>query len=102
MPEVDQGDLDRIHERLDDLFGKVGEIQTSIGQVKERCGPCNAKVNKHEDTLYGNGKLGLVTRMSAAETGRVDTLSIKGMITLIGAIGALAGAIGAAMGALIH
>lgn len=93
---------DRIHERLDDLFGKVGEIQTSIGQIQERCGPCNAKVNKHEGTLYGNGQAGLVTHIAAAETGRVDTLSVKSTITLIGAIGALAGAIGAAMGALLN
>lgn len=99
MPDTD---LDRIHERLDDLFGKIGEIQTSIGQIQERCGPCNAKVQKHDDTLYGNGKPGLVSRVSATETGRVDTLSVKSTITLIGAIGALAGAIGAAMGAIVH
>ena len=102
------GDITRLHGRLDDLFTANAELQRSTAaiqaaaeRIEERCLPCRERVDKHEITLYGNGKNGLITRIAATETGRVDTLSVKGVITLVGAIGALAATIGATMGAMI-
>ena len=103
------GDITRLHGRLDDLFSANTELQKSTAaiqavteRIEERCIPCQEKVKKHEVTLYGNGRNGLTTRIAATETGRVDTLSVKGVIALVGAIGALAATIGAAMGAMMR
>lgn len=94
-------DISRVHERLDALFGSVGEIKTAIGRIEQRCEPCRKMVDAHQTLLHGNGKTGLVERMAATETGRTDTLSVKSTIALVGAIGTLAASIGAAMAALV-
>ncbi len=102
------GDITRLHRRLDDLFlanstlqKSTAAIQAATERIEERCLPCREKVKKHEITLYGNGKNGLTTRVAATETGRIDTLSVKSVVTLVGAIGALAATIGAAMGVMM-
>ena len=101
MTETPMDPVTRIHERLDSLFERQGQIAEDVATIKANCGPCRASVSKHESTLYGNGQPGLVTRLTAAEVGRTDTLTIKGVVTMLGAVGALAATIGAAMGAMM-
>ena len=94
-------DTVRLHERLDDLFKSLAAIQESVTRIEARCGPCQKMVASHENTLHGNSGVGLVSRMVAVETGRVDTLSVKGFVKILGAVGAMAAAIGAAIGAAV-
>jgi hypothetical protein len=94
-------DLKRIHERLDDLFAQSGDVKAAIKRIEEQLGPCKADVEKLKGTVYGNGQTGLIARMTAAESGKVDTLSVKSVVTLVGAIGSLAAAIGGAMALLV-
>ena len=101
VDETKDHDLTRVHERLDDLFAGQAEVKAALVKIAEGCGPCKALVQKHEVAIYGNGKAGVLTRMEAAEQGRVDTLSVKSVCVLIGAVGTLAGAIGGAMAMLV-
>lgn len=107
--------IERVHARLDDLFSEIGDlkgdlasVKSDTGAIKARCVPCQEQIIKHEHSLYGNGKDGVLTRVSSlegkaatAESGRTDTLSIKGMILLLGAIGTLIGAVAGAIGGTI-
>lgn len=93
--------IGRVHERLDDVLAQVSDIAASMKIIASRCENCQGELKKHTATLYGNGQQGLVSRMAAAETGRVDTLSVKAVCILLGAVGTLAGAIGAAIGAVV-
>ena len=94
-------ELTRIHERLDDLFMANGATKSVIERMEERCVGCRKLVDHHQEALHGNGKPGLIERMGAVETGRTDTLSVKSMIAILGAVGTLAATIGAAMGAFV-
>ena len=96
--------ITRIHARLDTLFEEMQELAKLIGAVREqlaaiieRCGPCQATLQRHETTLHG--KNGIVQQVAVLKEGRVDTLSVKSVIALVGAIGTLAATIGAAMAA---
>jgi len=100
MPSTDE--FGRIHERLDDLFGANAEIKGTLGRIEQRCLPCQVMLLAHQETIHGNGKEGLLVRVGAVESGRVDTLSVKSVCTLVGAIGALAATIGAAMGVMMR
>ena len=99
MPDADP--LQRIHERLDDVFQSLSTVASDVAIIKSQSPVCQQQIKKHEEAIYGNGKEGLVTRIAAAETGRVDTLSVKAVCIVLGAVGTLAGAIGAAIGAAI-
>jgi len=109
--EAKDRDLTRVHERLDDLFAGQAEVKAALVKIAEGCGPCKALVQKHEDAIYGNGKKGILTildsasqtveRLDSAEQGRVDTLSVKSVVVLVGSIGTLAATIGGAMAALV-
>jgi len=104
-------DLTRVHERLDDLFAGQAEVKAALVKIAEGCGPCRALVQKHEDAIYGNGKKGILTildtasetvkRLDAADRERVDTVTVKSVVVLVGSIGALAATIGGAMAALV-
>jgi len=97
----DAQDLARVHERLDDLFAVQSDVKAALAKIAEGCGPCKTLVQKHETALYGNGKAGVLTRIETAEQGRVDTLSVKSVVVIIGAVGTLAATIGGAMAALV-
>lgn len=108
MTEAENQALIRVHDRLDDLVDTndkiietTARIENRLNLIDQRCEPCRQTVASHQATLHGNGKNGLVERMGAAETGRMDTLSIKSTVTLIAAIGALAATIGGAMAVLV-
>ena len=103
-PEGDHGnygdhDLTRVHQRLDDVLSKLAELTGEVKQIGERCGPCVKLIQKHEAVIHGNGRSGLVRDVDRMKVGRVDTLSVKSVCTLIAAVGALAATIGAAMAA---
>jgi hypothetical protein len=100
MPEeAKDRDLTRVHERLDDLFAGQAEVKAALVKIAEGCGPCKALVAKHETAIY-NGN-GIHTRLTKVEEGRVDTLSVKSVCVLLGAVGTLAATIGGAMVALV-
>lgn len=83
------------------IEAKIERLQQSLAVIETTCPPCRALAQKHEITLFGNGKNGVMTRLAGAEQGRVDTLSVKSVCILVGAIGTLAATIGAAMAAFV-
>lgn len=93
--------IGRVHQRLDDLFQEFAAMREDMSTIKTACGPCRDAIRRHDSTLYGNGQAGLVSRMLAAEQGRVDTLSVASVVKILGAVGALAGAIAGAVGGLV-
>jgi len=97
----DQTELTRIHERLDQVMEQLGDIKETQATIKVACKPCQDAIARHETTLFGNGKVGIVARMEVAESGRTDTLSIKSIITLLAAVGTLAATLAGAIGAII-
>ena len=101
MTDSENSELARVHERLDDLLSASNRIENRVNLIDQRVEPLCEQVKSHQVTLHGNGKDGLVERMGVVETGRTDTLSVKSMVTLIGAIGVLAATIGGAMAALV-
>jgi hypothetical protein len=81
------------------LSTKVAAQTVVIERIDERCKPCSEKVDSHDQAIHGNGRNGLLVEIATLKSGRTDTLSVKGVCTLVGAIGALAATIGAAMAA---
>ncbi len=49
----------RIHERLDDLFDKVADVDKAVGTLTAACGPCRDKVDRLGQVIDGNGRDGL-------------------------------------------
>lgn len=98
-PSVDEK-LTKIHERVDSLYDLMVPLTKDVSTIKATCGPCKAMVMTNRETLYGNGKTGLVTEVATLKSGRTDTLSVKSVCILVGTISSAWGAaIGAAMAA---
>jgi hypothetical protein len=111
--------MDRIHQRMDDILSELGDLKADVATVKAdtvqiksgfaTCqSNCRDAISKHEHAIYGNGKDGLDKRLTivegksaATDGGKTDTLSIKGMILLLGAVGTLIGAVAGAIGGTI-
>ena len=55
-------------ELLWELFGEVkelrGDVENYQQRLDERCETRCGKIEKHEDTIYGNGRTGLVTKVT--------------------------------------
>ena len=95
----------RIHERIDDLGDRFGNVETRLAGLAAGCEPCRKLVDRHEADLRGNGE-GLRTRVSVAEA-RLDAIgdpsrrakaaqrtSLAGLVTAIFAgIGAILSAL---------
>jgi hypothetical protein len=90
MPETrpDRTELGRIHERIDTLVGVTKTMGESVAVIAATCGPCQKRLADIEQTLDGNGQAGLKQRVGVLESGRTDTLSIRSVQVLLGAIGA--------------
>jgi hypothetical protein len=101
LPRSTESHVKRIYEKLDDITQKQDHLLQTVTEIEAKCGPCSVMIDSHQRTLHGNGKEGLVTRMMAMERGRVDTLSIKSVRTLLLTYGTLTGTIAAAVGTLI-
>jgi hypothetical protein len=111
MPS-EQPALDRIHERLDDLFSQIARIEKSTAIIEQRCLPCQDAIRQHQEAIHGNGQSGLkslvatntsdIAALKLAAEGGGDRLSVRGMVILLGAVGALAASIGASMAAIIR
>lgn len=81
--------------RIDELAETLPEIRESLAIIRATCPACRALVEKHDKAIFE--KNGLLTRLTAVEQGRVDTLSVKSVIAILTAVGTLAGAMGAAI-----
>lgn len=93
--------FDRVHARLDDIKDDLGKVRSEIAEIKAACKPCRQQLESHQKVLHGNGKGGLAARMEVVETGRVDTLSVKSVCILLGAVGTLTAAVSAAVASLV-
>jgi hypothetical protein len=95
----DASEIVRVHERLDDVLFELQKIAAIQGEIAASCGPCKAKVAAMDITLNGNGLPGLKQRLAVLEDSRTDqdTLSIKAILWLLGAIGTLATAVATAI-----
>ena len=63
-------DVQSIHQRLDRLDDRLNELFGTLAQQVAVCGPSRAKLEAMSQTLYGNGREGLVTRIDRLETMR--------------------------------
>jgi hypothetical protein len=61
-------DMTSIYSRLDRLDGKLDQIMEAVTQQVTICGPSRAKLDAVCNTVYGNGRDGLVTRIDRLET----------------------------------
>ncbi len=90
MTNDDLGDL---RHKIDDVFSVVVDIQTQVAVIADRCPHHYAALEKHEATLYGNGRKGMTTRLELVEQ-RVRSmpgqLSKKAWAAIIGGIATLA------------
>lgn len=103
MADFDSLDhVERLSARLDELMTRVTGIAETVARIDARCEPCRKLVESHEAIIHGDGRDGLLVRLAAAEHGRVDTLSVRAICTLMTAMGTLAAAIGASVASLIR
>jgi hypothetical protein len=100
--------MDEILSELGDLKADVATVKADTQAIKNRCGGCQDKLEKHEHAIYGNGKDGLDKRVAIVEGkaaatagGKTDTFSIKGMVILFGSLSALISGIVAAVAAAL-
>jgi len=99
VAETTSEKLTKIHERIDEIYRTLSPLAEGVAEIRATCGPCKKLITAHQETLHGNGKTGIVTEVATLKTGRTDTLSVKSVCVLVGAIGSLAATIGAAMAA---
>ena len=90
-----------IHEQLTDVNMQLAVLSADVKSIKAACAPCREEIKGHDRLLRGNGRDGLLSRITRLETSRVDTLSVASICKLFGAASAMAAAIGAAMAAVI-
>lgn len=102
QPEaICSAELNRVHERLDDLLFELQKIATSQAEITSTCGPCKQKVASLDAIVNGNGAKGLKERIGTLETGKTDTLSIRSFGIVLGAVGTLVGVVAAAIGSVV-
>jgi tetrahydromethanopterin S-methyltransferase subunit G len=63
-------DVQAIHQRLDRLDDKLNDLFGTLAQQVAVCSPSRARLEAVSQTLYGNGREGLVTRVDRLETMR--------------------------------
>lgn len=61
-------DLQRLHQRLDQINTGLGTVAREVGEIKGACEPCRADVREFAAALYGNGSKGIVRRLERVET----------------------------------
>jgi hypothetical protein len=59
-----------LHQRLDRLEDKLDQIATAVTRQVAVCGLSRGKFESLCETVYGNGREGLVTRVARLETVR--------------------------------
>jgi hypothetical protein len=80
-------DLDRVHERLDEICAFVGKMQVALDVNIALCKDCRPKV-------MGNGRESLDNRLTRLEEARaVSKTFLLAMVSVAGAAGSLAAAI---------
>jgi hypothetical protein len=90
-------------EQLRSIVIEQQRIAVAVATIAAGCAPHREAIVKLDQAINGNGNDGLKDRVTALEATKpaVDTLSVKAVITLLGAVGALAGAIAGAIGAVV-
>jgi hypothetical protein len=79
-------DLDRVHQRLDEIRTFVGRMQAALDVNIALCKECRPKV-------MGNGQESLDNRLTRLEEARaVSKTFLLGMVSVAGAVGSLAAA----------
>ena len=94
-------DLKRLHERVDEILGRITSVAEDVAEIKGEHGVCRAQIVRLDTAVFGNGKPGLVERMQGAESGKTDTLSVKSIAFLMGAIGTLSAAVATAVASIM-
>jgi hypothetical protein len=80
-------ELDRIHQRLDELMQSFGSLKSTVESNIALCSTCRPKV-------LGNGKEGFDARLARLEEARaVSKTFLLAMVSLAGAAGAIAGSL---------
>lgn len=80
-------EMDRVHQRLDELMTSFGSLKSSVDSNIMFCATCRPKV-------LGNGKEGYDARLARLEEARsVSKTFILAMVSIAGAVGAITGAL---------
>ena len=107
-PQPSRTEIGRIHERMDQIVQAMQQMTREnqqmakdVAVIATNCGPCQKRLGDLETTIDGNGQPGLKQRVAVVESGRTDTLTVKSVTILLGAIGTLAATIIGALVALL-
>ncbi len=69
-PPATREDVERIHERLDNVVEKIGELAVSVGKVNERCMLRGKVTESLAVAVFGSGEnganVGLVRKVDSA------------------------------------
>lgn len=84
MSEATHDDINRIHDRLDEINNKLGEVAEHQAAILTRCGTCQTTLTRHDAALFGNGRQGLVEQVAVLKA-RKPTLGGKALAYTIGA-----------------
>ena len=95
--------------RIDDVGKVVGGMAADIKVMREKFSACHAVNMANTETLRGNGKDGLVSKVAVleSEAGRMKTadygerISVRSMLALLAAVGAFASIIGGVIGTVV-
>lgn len=98
-------DLARIHERLDVLLEKVGDVNETLAGLRGEHTTCRGQIGRLDATVNGNGSPGLVSRVAMleaersanAKSPRGDGLSVRNWLSVTKGFGALVTALGVAL-----
>jgi hypothetical protein len=84
-------DMIPIYSRLDRLEAKLDQIVEALTQQVTICGPSRAKLESLCNTVYGNGRDGLITRIDRVETVRRVAWHVAAVT--LGLVSAIAGSL---------
>ena len=80
-------EMQSIHQRLDRVEDKLNQIGEAVTRQVTLCGPARAKLDGLTQTLYGNGREGLLTRVDRLEMmRRIGTQVTAGVIGLLSGV----------------
>jgi hypothetical protein len=64
---MSDGELLRLHERIDEIAQPLADLRGDIRELLTRMDALGATVARHDQDLHGNGRDGLLTRVHAVE-----------------------------------
>lgn len=97
-------DILRIHTRIDAMDGKLDTLVATAAKRDGLCDRCVRMLDQHDKILHGNGQEGHVAQLKELQTrmakvpGTTGGIGVKGIVAIIGAVGAaIGGALTAAL-----